>query len=316
MSAQAPKEQRSRMISSYFPLKTGPQSSSHEKRPTEKMVAETSEMEVGESAARKTDIHRLEVAIIDKLSNRLSPLIKLLENQLESIKAAQIETKKDCCAMDLALTDQDSTRILQYGQDIMKQKMLTMDMDSRIFNVKLRGIPEKAEASTDLQIFISNWMASVMNMEDKITPCLTRARKIGVPVNPKRKGPRDILVSFLYMRDKYTLMREARQQGSFRFENECVEVYQDLPAEALTLRRELKPITHQLQVASRKYRCIGPAKIQVMHNWNPITANDLESVLLLLNMIRIKAPSDDSQKNSKRKLDIPATTPKGNKIPI
>lgn len=192
--------------------------------------------------------------------------------------------------MDLALTNQDSTPALQCDQDHMKQKMLIMDMESRIFNVKLRGIPEQAEASTDLQMFISNWMASVMNMEEKITPCLMRVRRIGAPVNPKRHCPWDIVVSFLYMRDKYAFLREASWQGSFRFENERVEVYQDLPAEALALRRELKPITHQLQVASRKYRWIGPATIQVIHKGNPITATALDSGLMLLNRLGIKAP--------------------------
>lgn len=79
---------------------------------------------------------------MEKLSKTLSALIKPIEGQLESIKAAQIETKKIAdCAMELALTNQDGTCALQYDQDNLRQKVLNMDMESRIF-VKLCGIPE------------------------------------------------------------------------------------------------------------------------------------------------------------------------------
>lgn len=57
VSSQAPKEQRSRAVFTYFHMKTGPQSSGHEGRLTEKMAAESSEMEVIENAAAKADIH-------------------------------------------------------------------------------------------------------------------------------------------------------------------------------------------------------------------------------------------------------------------
>lgn len=275
MSAQAPKEQCPRSVASYFPSKTDPPSVGHNKLLAGKMASEASEMEVIDGAVTKADIHHLEEAIIEKLSMKLAALLKPIKGQLEGMKAAQAETKKIAdCTMELALANQDSTRAIQYDPDNLRQKVLTMEMESRIFKVKLCGIPEQAETSTDLQILVSTWMASVLHLESNIASCLMRVRRIGALGHSKRQAPRDIVATFLDMREKSAFMREARQQGCFRFQGERVEVYQDLPPEALTLRGELKPITHQLQLASRKYRWIGPAKIQVIHKGNAITATE------------------------------------------
>lgn len=90
---------------------------------------------------------------------------------------------------DLALTLQEGSCALQYEQDAMRQKLLSLDMDSRALDVKIQGIPESTDKSADLQIIISNWMASILGLEDGIAPSLTRVRRLGSPNNAKRKGP-------------------------------------------------------------------------------------------------------------------------------
>lgn len=66
--------------------------------------------------------------------------------------------------MDLALTNQDTSRVLQYEQEAIKQKILVLEMDARSYNAKIRGMPEQAESNNDLQVFISAWLASIIKL--------------------------------------------------------------------------------------------------------------------------------------------------------
>lgn len=54
-----------------------------------------------------------------------------------------------------------------------------MEIDSRHFSLKLRGFLEQAEESVDLQIFMANWIASVIAAEPSIAPTVPRTYCLG-----------------------------------------------------------------------------------------------------------------------------------------
>lgn len=189
-------------------------------------------------------------------------------------------------------------------------------MDARAYNAKVHGIPEQAEANTDLQAFISYWLAMELQLQEDIVPSLTRVYRLGAPNNQKRQGPQDIFITFLSMRDKIKLISEARKRGLLTYKGERIEIFQDLPSEMIALCRELRPIMHQLSYANRRYKWIGPAKLQVIHNGTPFIANNMETGIALLNLFGIAMPADYPRKNVKRKLDVSNTHPKGSKIPM
>lgn len=92
--------------------------------------------------------------------------------------------------MELELSLQDDSRALQYEQGAAKQKMLTMEMDTRALNTKIHSMSEQAELNSDLQAFIAfiaGWLASELHLEEEIAHCLTRARHIGPLHNPKQQ---------------------------------------------------------------------------------------------------------------------------------
>lgn len=279
------------------------------------MTEEQAEMEA-ESSITTKDLKLLESDIVDKIAALLQPI----NQQLNSINTALSETTPPPppadCAMDLALSLQDDSRALQYEQGAMRQKMLSMEIEARAFDVKIHGMPEQAGLNTDLQAFISGWMATELQLEEEIAPCLTKAYRIEALNNPKRQGPRDITVTFLNMRDRMCLMSEARRRGHLNFKRERFEIFQDLPMEVITMRRGLRPITQQLPLANRRYRWIGSDRLQTICNGTPLIATNMESGLTLLNSLGLTLPTDYAKKNFKRKLDLTATPPKGSKIPI
>lgn len=87
--------------------------------------------------------------------------------------------------MDLVQAIQEGTRVIQDEQDSIRQKMLTMDMEARMLNIKIRGMPEQAESTTELQSFIANQIMTVMHIEVGVALCLTKIYCIGSPSNSK-----------------------------------------------------------------------------------------------------------------------------------
>lgn len=100
-----------------------------------------------------TDLKAVEATIIEKLSALLKPV----QEQLTSIKAALAETHKIAeSAMELAMTVNEGSRLMQSEQEALKQKVLAVDMEARALNIKICGLPENVETLLDLQSFISN----------------------------------------------------------------------------------------------------------------------------------------------------------------
>lgn len=140
---------------------------------------------MGEETASTVTLHDLkavETAIIEKLSLLLKPM----QDQLSCIKTSLAEMHKTAeCVMDLAMTVSEGSQLMQSEQEALKQKLMAVDMETCSLNIKIHGFPEKVESPLELQAFISNWMATTMNLEKGVAPALTRVRCLGAPVNPK-----------------------------------------------------------------------------------------------------------------------------------
>lgn len=226
-----------------------------------------------------------------------------------------METQKTADnAMELVLTLNDGSRMLQMEQDTLRQRVMMVDMEARALNIKIRGLPEKVEASLDLQSYTVNWMATLMQLEKGVAPSLTKVRILGSSLAPKRQRPQDILVTFLYMREKIAFLRAVRKLHPLKFNDDVVEIFQDIFPEVLILRRELKPITQKLQNASKQYRWSGPARFQVQHNGLTLSAHNIEPGLHLLDTMGIPLPPEYTKKTPKRKLEELLTPPKETNI--
>lgn len=67
-------------------------------------------------------------------------------------------------AMEMGLATQDKGRLLQQHSEWAAERIMHLDNQLRAHNVKLHGFGEGVEDSTDLPIFIANWMASVLHL--------------------------------------------------------------------------------------------------------------------------------------------------------
>lgn len=59
----------------------------------------------------------------------------------------------------------------------------------KLDNLKLHGIPEGSEETRELRIFISTWLAALMQLEDGVVPILTIAYCLGAQSAQRYSNP-------------------------------------------------------------------------------------------------------------------------------
>lgn len=141
------------------------------------------------------------------LSSKITTLIAPLTAQIQEVKQCleQVSHTADS-AMDLAITNQDTTRQLQIHQDWATDKIIAIENRLKLKNLKLRGFPEGSEENTELRIFISTWLATQMQLEEGIAPLLDAAYGLGPTRRAANTLPRDILIRCSDLRTKQKIM--------------------------------------------------------------------------------------------------------------
>lgn len=95
----------------------------------------------------------------------------------------------------------------------LMHKVDDLENRSRRSNIRLVGVPEKAEGR-DPVAFLESWL-SAMAGKDSLTPFFAIERAHRVPTRPLPPGapPRPILLKLLHFRDRDLLLRAAREKG-------------------------------------------------------------------------------------------------------
>lgn len=227
------------------------------------------------------------------LSEKITALIAPLTAQVQEIKQCleQVSQTADS-AMDLAITNQDTTRQLQTQQDWATDKIIAIENQLKLKNLKLRGFPEGCEENTELRIFISTWLATLMQLEEGVAPLLDAAYRLGPTRRASNTFPRDILIRCSDLRTKQKIMSLTRTSGHLLFHAYKIQVLQDLSAETLEARRKMKPLTSLLAKEKIKYRWQAFTKVQVIFKGSSFIAHDLDSAVPLLEGLGLEVPED------------------------
>ncbi|KAL8185510.1 UNVERIFIED_CONTAM: hypothetical protein K2H54_054246 [Gekko kuhli] len=120
-------------------------------------------------------------------------------------------------------------------------------------NLKLWGLGEKLADREDLIEHLTEWLNQQVGADRNISTALTKAFRLGPPALLKTKPSRDILLTVMDYRYKNRILQVVRKKGRILYKNALIEIYPDLPKEALQKRWELKSITNCLMEAGVKY---------------------------------------------------------------
>lgn len=189
---------------------------------------------------------RMETALVEKITQFIAPLT----TQVQEIKQAMDQVAQTAdAAMELALTNQESSQQQQTQQYWMAEKLMALENQMRLKNLKLRSFPEGSE-NTELRIFISNWLAMQMQLEDGVASILDAAYRLGPQRRASNALPRDILIRCLDLRTKQKILSLTRSNGPLSYLSYKIQVLQDFSSETLEARRKLRPLTSLLSKRS------------------------------------------------------------------
>lgn len=237
----------------------------------------------------REELSQIETKIIEKMTALIAPLSAQIQELKTNI--TQVAQTADA-AMELSFAVQDSTGQLQRQAEWAADKVIALENQIKINNIKLRGLPEGVEESKDLGAFIASWLATQLELEDGIAPLLVAAHRIGPPRKGPNALPRDVLIKCADSRTKQKILATARGRGYLMYETYKILALQDLSAETLEARRRLRPLTMLLTKKKIRYRWQAYVKVQVIYKGVSLLADDLDSGAKMLQALDIDLPDD------------------------
>lgn len=155
---------------------------------------------------------------------------------------------------------------LQEKCDILETKVDDQENRGRRNNLRLIGLPEKAEGQ-DMCTFLEGWLPRALGTDTFPSPLvIERAHRIGRHNVGQDSKPRAVIMRFLNFREKENAMRAARRQRTVKFENHNVRFYPDLSAEIHRQRKPFDAVKVQLQSMGLRYGMFYPADLVITHN--------------------------------------------------
>ena len=149
----------------------------------------------------------------------------------------------------------------------LTNKVDDLECRSRRNNVRLVGLPEKAEGQ-DAAAFLEKWLPEALGLEPREAPVIERAHRIGtLPSNSSTERPRTLIMKVLNFRDKERVLKAARIKGKILYGNEQVRFHPDLSAGVHKMQRSYDEVRKKLRDKGiNKHRIIFPARLLVTHN--------------------------------------------------
>lgn len=149
----------------------------------------------------------------------------------------------------------------------LTNKVDDLECRSRCNNVRLVGLPEKAEGQ-DATAFLERWLPGVLGLEPWEAPVIEQAHRIGtLPPNSSTGHPRTLIMKFLNFRDRERVLKAAQIKGKILYNNEQVCFHPDLSAGVHKMQRSYDEVQKKLRDKGiNKHRIIFPARLLVTHD--------------------------------------------------
>ncbi|KAL8186509.1 UNVERIFIED_CONTAM: hypothetical protein K2H54_073163 [Gekko kuhli] len=188
--------------------------------------------------ALSTALSAMEKSILENISSLIKPLYSQMEDMQKTLNDTRVQAER---AVNTSIENKTDIQQLQQLEDILAEKAIRTDMSLRQNNLKIRGLDEAVGKKDDLTNEIKQWLITEIKPAGDISPVITKAYRAGPVAILKTRPSRDVIVTFMDLRYKKQVLTHARIKGHLMFKKDKLEIFPDLPKEALIKRRELKP---------------------------------------------------------------------------
>uniref|UniRef100_A0A9J8B859 LINE-1 type transposase domain-containing 1 n=1 Tax=Cyprinus carpio carpio TaxID=630221 RepID=A0A9J8B859_CYPCA len=197
--------------------------------------AATNEVILSAINSLREDLSKQSTEMLDAIKSIQSDLVAQSKRIGETEERIS-QTEEDVTAL------QHKVKKLEEVTSFLRNKVQDLEDRGRRSNLRLVGLPEKAEGS-DTCAFLENWLPNLLTGTFDCAPVIERAHRIG-QINPNRPtASRPIL----------------------RYEGQRVSLFPDLSTETRQRQRQFDSVKAQLRDKGIPYGMIYPANLIVTH---------------------------------------------------
>ncbi|KAL8169343.1 UNVERIFIED_CONTAM: hypothetical protein K2H54_047058 [Gekko kuhli] len=218
--------------------------------------------------------------------------------------------------LDAAMDKQDIATLLERMERRLSDKITQSTQPIKEQLQEIQSALKITSQMAEMALKASNAVRTeLQGLQSSSTVKIVRAFRLGSPLNPRKRVPRDILIQLADWDSRQLILNLARNKGYLPLNELKILVFPDTPQEALAIRYKLKSVTAKLQMANIRYKWLPKGKLQVSQHGKSYLALDEETGLQLLQALRISEEADPRRSN-KRKLQFMITPEKTNKLSI
>lgn len=212
---------------------------------------------------------------IDGCLNGIASSISSVEGSLANLTGRVVETENrlDEAEHRISATEDASNShgtqlaAMKKMVDHLQLKVDDLENRGRRKNLKIVGLPEKAEGSTPLVKFLQSMLPTWLGLPEGNPPLdIERAHRSLAPVPAPNGPPRSILVRFLRYPEKEAVLQAALKKRDVTHDGTRLRFYTDLSADVLRRRREFDTVGKALARRNMYRGFAYPARLRCLHN--------------------------------------------------
>ncbi|XP_043961443.1 uncharacterized protein LOC122824645 [Gambusia affinis] len=179
----------------------------------------------------------------------------------------------------------NKVKSLEETKKLMEEKIVDMEMRSRLNNLRLVNLPEGAEGS-DACGFLESWLPEVLEIPALRSPLiLERAHRVG----PKRNAeapPRTVIMRFLNYNQKDLIFKASKTKTDILYKNQRVRFYHDVATEIHKQRKQYDGVRKRLRELGLRHGIIPPAKLVLTYQGETFKFNTPTEVRTFVDRIQ------------------------------
>ncbi|KAJ6657383.1 hypothetical protein lerEdw1_002550 [Lerista edwardsae] len=254
-----------------------------------KQGSSRSTQDKGKNNDMKGFLHQLRKDLQSDMEVAVAPLQSMLleiKNKLEGVE------KTANSAIELA--QEQEGKISALGSELrrLQDKLEDQENRNRRKNLRLRGFKE-GEKSQELKAIILKWIKELIPDLEISEMHLERVHRIGGKEIKGRR--RDIIVRFAFYTMKTDVYSALRDTQSLSYEEEQVEIYQDLAPETIQKRKNWKKYTEPLRNENIGYTWGFPFKLIIWDGRTPNVVTKLSQLEAFFERKKIQLPESSKE---------------------
>lgn len=178
------------------------------------------------------------------------------EDQISTLEAAS-------CGHDAKLTQLRQLCLqLEESHKLLQNKFINLKAHSQHQNIKVVGLPEKAEDNNPVEFFVY-FLCDLLGPAHVPTPIeVDRAHRLGQPPDPRAR-PHVMIARIHSFRVKEKILRLAQENTPLTYVGKQILVFPDFPAETMKQRQTFEEVRKKLKDARMHTRILHPVRLRV-----------------------------------------------------